>query len=110
MYQVISEGFRRGILPQTARECTKAWKIPGDNFVIPKGMNVIIPSVRKYPVKAKGTKIDLFSLALPGTLSTGLIPSSLTRTGSTQTTRGILTALCTNLLAQDQGSVWARAW
>jgi len=42
--QVISEGLRRGIVPQTARECTKAWKIPGDNFVIPKGMNVIIPS------------------------------------------------------------------
>ena len=56
MYQVISEGFRKGIVPQTARECTKAWKIPGDNFVIPKGMNVIIPSVRIFPVKDKGTK------------------------------------------------------
>ena len=91
MYQVISEGFRRGIVPQTARECTKAWKIPGDNFVIPKGMNVIIPSVRIFPVKDKGTKVDMFRLVLPGTPSTGLILSSLTRTGSTRTTRGILT-------------------
>ena len=50
MYQVISEGLRRGILPQTQRECTKAWKIPGANFVIPAGMNVIIPSVRTNSV------------------------------------------------------------
>ena len=50
MYQVISEGLRRGILPQTQRECTKAWKIPGANFVIPAGMNVIIPSVRTFSV------------------------------------------------------------
>jgi len=44
--QVLSEGFRRGIVSNTGRECTKAWKIPGENFVIPEGMNVIIPSVR----------------------------------------------------------------
>jgi len=43
--QVLSEGLRLGCIPFTARMCTKPWKIPGDNFVIPKGTKVLIPIV-----------------------------------------------------------------
>merc|ERR1712079_71404 len=41
--QVLSEGLRHGCLSLTSRFCTKPWKIPGDNFVIPKDMKVMIP-------------------------------------------------------------------
>jgi len=43
--QVLSEGLRLGCFPFTARACTKDWKIPGHNFVIPKDMKVLIPIV-----------------------------------------------------------------
>jgi len=43
--QVLSEGLRHGCLSLTSRFCTKPWKIPGDNFVIPKDMKVMIPIV-----------------------------------------------------------------
>jgi len=42
--QVIAEGLRIGMIPNTARSCTKPWKVPGDNLVIPVGMHVIIPA------------------------------------------------------------------
>jgi len=42
--QVLSEGLRFGAAPFTARFCTKAWKIPGDSFVVPKAMKVLIPT------------------------------------------------------------------
>ena len=43
---VLLEGLRLGMIPATERECTKAWKIHGEDFVIPVGMHVIIPTVR----------------------------------------------------------------
>merc|ERR1719244_2223125 len=42
--QVLDEGYRVGMIPSTARQCVKPWKIPGDNFIIPARMNVIIPT------------------------------------------------------------------
>ena len=45
-YQVISEGLRYMVLPNTSRYCTKAYKIPDSDFTIPKGMKVMIPTVR----------------------------------------------------------------
>jgi len=41
--QVITEGQRLSPLGMTGRVCTKDWKVPGDDFVIPKGTRVIIP-------------------------------------------------------------------
>lgn len=41
---VLLEGLRLGMIPSTERKCTKAWKIPGEDFVIPTNMNVIIPT------------------------------------------------------------------
>jgi len=41
--QVLDEGYRVGGIPHTSRLCVKPWKIPGDNFVIPEKMHVIIP-------------------------------------------------------------------
>ena len=43
--QVISEGLRFICLPNTSRYCTQAFKIPDSDFIIPKGIKVIIPSV-----------------------------------------------------------------
>jgi len=43
--QVLSEGLRVGCIPFTNRYCTKAWQVPGDSFVIPKDMKVVIPTV-----------------------------------------------------------------
>ena len=45
-FQVISEGLRYMVLPNTSRFCTKAYKIPDSDFTIPKGMKVMIPTVR----------------------------------------------------------------
>ena len=41
------EGLRLGCISYTTRNCTKEWKVPGDNFVIPKDKKVIIPTVSK---------------------------------------------------------------
>ena len=46
LFKVLDEGYRVGMIPSTARQCVKPWKIPGDNFVIPARMNVIIPIVK----------------------------------------------------------------
>ena len=43
--QVISEGLRYMVLPNTSRFCTEAYKIPDSEFTIPKGMKIIIPTV-----------------------------------------------------------------
>ena len=51
--QVLSEGLRLGCIPNTARRCTKAWKIPGEDFVIPEGMKVYIPVVSLIRFKKK---------------------------------------------------------
>ena len=45
-FQVISEGLRYMVLPNTSRYCTEAYNIPDSNFTIPKGMKVLIPTVR----------------------------------------------------------------
>ena len=45
--QVLSEGLRHGSLSLTTRYCTKPWRIPGDSFVIPKDMKVMIPIVSR---------------------------------------------------------------
>merc|ERR1712181_194667 len=42
--QVISEGLRYMVLPNTARYCTETYKIPDSDFTVPKGMKVIIPT------------------------------------------------------------------
>merc|ERR1719450_2017394 len=41
----MNEGLRIGPLPMTGRTCTKAWQIPGDSFVVPKGTRVLVPIV-----------------------------------------------------------------
>jgi len=43
MDQVISEGLRVGVAAFTNSFCTKDWKIPGEDLVIPKGTKVFIP-------------------------------------------------------------------
>jgi len=45
MDQVINEGMRLMPFPFTKRICTKAYKIPGSDFTIPKDMFVLIPTV-----------------------------------------------------------------
>jgi len=42
--QVINEGLRRVPFSNTARFCTKDYRIPGTSFTIPKGMKVMIPT------------------------------------------------------------------
>jgi len=41
--QVISEGLRYMAIPNTARYCTRTYKIPDSDFTIQKGMKVLIP-------------------------------------------------------------------
>jgi len=41
--QILDETLRMGTAPFTARICTKEWKFPGEDLVIPKGKKVIIP-------------------------------------------------------------------
>ena len=48
---MISEGLRYMVLPNTARYCTETYKIPDSDFTVPKGMKVIIPTVRPVFVK-----------------------------------------------------------
>ena len=45
MLQVISEGLRYMAIPNTARYCTRTYKIPDSDFTIQKGMKVLIPIV-----------------------------------------------------------------
>ena len=45
-FQVLSEGLRYMVLPNTSRYCTRTYKIPDSDFTIPKGMKVLIPTVR----------------------------------------------------------------
>jgi len=42
--QVLSEGLRYMVLPNTSRYCTRTYKIPDSDFTIPKGMKVLIPT------------------------------------------------------------------
>jgi len=42
--QVLTEALRLIPLPNTARYCTKEYKLPGTDFTVPKGMKVMIPT------------------------------------------------------------------
>ena len=46
--QVLSEATRLGCLAYTVRYCSKDYKIPDSDFVIPKGTKVFIPIVSFY--------------------------------------------------------------
>merc|ERR1711936_1079923 len=43
--QVLSEGLRLGAIPMTNRYCTMPYKVPDDDYVIPKDMKIVIPTV-----------------------------------------------------------------
>jgi len=43
--QVVCEGQRLGCFAFTNRLCTKSWKVPGSEFIIPKDTRVIIPII-----------------------------------------------------------------
>ena len=102
---MLSEGLRLGAVPFTARYCTKDWKVPGDGFVIPKDMKVIIPTVSTAP---RLTRLLLFIInvhRLDSTMTqnTGLSLTSLILTGLALRTRARLRGLLINLLGLVQG-------
>ena len=53
------------------RICSKDWKIPEDDFVIPKDMSVIIPIVSKIMWEIITLAIKSFRLDFIMTLNTG---------------------------------------
>ena len=83
----------------TGRVCTKDWKVPGDDFVIPKGTRVIIPIVSilqfllSYVISQGGKMIIDCSLLSILMRSTGLSPTNLTQKDSAVKTKARLTPL-----------------
>ena len=81
----------------TGRVCTKDWKVPGDDFVIPKGTRVIIPIVSilqfllSYVISHGGKMIIDCSLLFILMRNTGLSPTNLTQKDSAVKTKARLT-------------------
>lgn len=53
MDQVVSETLRLVSVPATVRTCTKEWRVPDTDIVVPVGMRVQIPIIGIHVSQSK---------------------------------------------------------